>query len=1424
MTQLNQLRVQAFKRAIKENDRRTAEEILNSAIAAKYPASLTASMQASLASLALKHPRQRHVKHLRPQPSNTKATSKVAIVAHCFYLDIWPEISRRLRAIDAQFDIFVTTTNDRLEEVSKIVLNSLPEARVFGAANRGMDIFPFLSIIPILHNEGYEVVCKIQTKKGDGKLAIVWRDLMLDTLIGSTNNFCSAIQEFEQDKKLIIAGPGALYQSVHKLMLDNQPAVNHIISKTWGEISLVNDEWGFFAGTMFWARVGPLLQLSKHFNSGSQELDSAYKQDGKIEHGLERIFGLLSVMEGGYAGLMYPTSKGLEEQRIIKYSRNEGVGLAHIGTVMRALERLNSDSKLIHDSGLFNASQYLASSPELIDTDIDLVFHYLTTGAFKDYWPCTDIKLSHTLKKETMESTSHSNILTYVCQQLRDGKPLEALSPKQKDTSSFGINEVKIISSSGLFDEKHYYQQRPDLLKLKANPIEHYVSHGIYDECYPNKHFVPREYLALNSDVLEAEIEPFTHYLTHGCLENRRYRETPRREAEDSPFLRYQAINERMINWDHAQKKDYNLNLISIIIPIFNNKDLTFKCLKSIAASKSNARYEIICVDNGSDNETKRELLNWKDQFGIIIVENEENYNFALGCNIGFSNASGNSVVFLNNDTTVTDYWIDELLKPLQDPIIKAVQPRLLYPDLTVQCIGVVFATNQVIGYPIYAGIDAAEPAAKKSRRLKAVTAACMAVRATDFATLKGFDPLFINGQEDIDLSLRLCQTSPEASCYCQATSNVIHYESKTPGRGTYIKLNRLNFANRWKGTIAPDDFIHYAEDKYDIVDWERDSKIFLDLDVGASRPILRKSNISRQRYSWDASAENKFIEDTMKYYKMQSNVIDNTLISVVMPTQNRAGIISRAIKSVLSQSHQNLELLIIDDGSTDDTNDVVNSFLKDDRIRFISIPKSGVSKARNKGLDMATGELIAYLDSDNSWEPNFLRVMVSFLEERSLDAGYSGIKALDNDYVAVRYRGDIFDWNECLAENYVDINSFIHKNSMTRNDPELQRFVDWDFILRLTIDKSVGFAPFTGVNYYDGSDFQRITNTISVTSGATERLQEYVRGKHKLDLVSRNLSLSEVLISPLIGRIKHYRLQIKAPCPSISEAQSWGDYHLACSLNKEFKKLELSAEVHTLDSWYHNRSDNSIVIVIRGLSAYKFNPSDFNVLWIISHPDKISSEELEGYDHIFVASYYYSQVLKKLTKKPVSVLLQATDPERFNPDIPNPILNNFLFVGNSRKVYRPVVKYLVDAGCDLAVYGSDWEEFIDDSYIKAKNVLNAELGRYYVGAEVVFNDHWQSMAANGFISNRLFDCVACASFVVSDYVEGIDTIFGNAVYQYSEKFEIDEILRRSSPWPSSIELRNASKIILEKHTYNDRVREMLSIISQDCHNKLSPS
>jgi len=102
--------------------------------------------------------------------------------------------------------------------------------------------------------------------------------------------------------------------------------------------------------------------------------------------------------------------------------------------------------------------------------------------------------------------------------------------------------------------------------------------------------------------------------------------------------------------------------------------------------------------------------------------------------------------------------------------------------------------------------------------------------------------------------------------------------------------------------------------------------------------------------------------------------------ISVIIPVYNRPGFVQEAIQSVLDQTYSNLEIIVVDDGSTDKTPDVLDSFK--DKIRIIHQENKGVSAARNKGIENSSSRWLAFLDSDDIWLPEKLRMQMQFFED----------------------------------------------------------------------------------------------------------------------------------------------------------------------------------------------------------------------------------------------------------------------------------------------------------------------------------------------------------------------------------------------------------------------------------------------------------
>ncbi len=251
---------------------------------------------------------------------------------------------------------------------------------------------------------------------------------------------------------------------------------------------------------------------------------------------------------------------------------------------------------------------------------------------------------------------------------------------------------------------------------------------------------------------------------------------------------------------------------------------------------------------------------------------------------------------------------------------------------------------------------------------------------------------------------------------------------------------------------------------------------------IGLVWVILKSLSTSKRYAKWNFKTESEFLRRLKNEYTLDKTLYDSLKVSIIMPVYNRSYCIENAIKSVLNQSHNNWTLNIIDDGSTDYLQRTIEKYLTDSRIYLYQQEKKGVSAARNLGLSKAKGKYIFYLDSDNTWYPLFLQNMIVYMEKGKLDACYSGIRLVDDNKTIIGYFGQSFNWKKCWEFNYIDMNGFGHHRKFIgkgfRFDESLKRLVDWDFILAITSYSRTAYAPFLGVEYYNGQQGNRITFT----------------------------------------------------------------------------------------------------------------------------------------------------------------------------------------------------------------------------------------------------------------------------------------------------------------------------------------------------------
>ena len=247
-------------------------------------------------------------------------------------------------------------------------------------------------------------------------------------------------------------------------------------------------------------------------------------------------------------------------------------------------------------------------------------------------------------------------------------------------------------------------------------------------------------------------------------------------------------------------------------------------------------------------------------------------------------------------------------------------------------------------------------------------------------------------------------------------------------------------------------------------------------------------------------------------------------MITIIMPTFNREKTIQRAIQSVINQTYSDWELIIVDDCSTDQTQELVTS-IKDDRLQYVRLQQnSGACFARNKGIQIAQGDYITFLDSDNEYVPDKLERQLNRICRT--DAGMiccryqvhcqTGMLRVfpENYYIpAYETKEEIYRWLLVNGEQgWVDTNTMFAKAALIKEigfDSQMPRWQDYDLALRFSKKYKIEFQDEVLVTNYILDD------SISMQSDKLKQAVWLIYQKHQETIES----------DPTIQKTWHYIL-----------------------------------------------------------------------------------------------------------------------------------------------------------------------------------------------------------------------------------------------------------------------------------------------------------
>ncbi len=606
------------------------------------------------------------------------------------------------------------------------------------------------------------------------------------------------------------------------------------------------------------------------------------------------------------------------------------------------------------------------------------------------------------------------------------------------------------------FDTRWYLKEYPEVAAKGSNPLLHYMQHGREERTKPNPIFDTQWYLSEYQDVAQSGMDPLHHYIKYGQKEGRKtcYTEVlPGYELARNGRLSQDFF---LLNQPNSAKGILGFDVVLIS---YNSEKWIDNCLGSLLPQSKNITITII--DNGSSDDTLNKIEKFRDKFeSLTVIANPDNLGFGAANNVAAQATTGEYLVFMNIDTELHDA---ETFAKLSDIITNS--------------------KSDVVAWELrqlpYEHPKCYDPVSLETSWF---SGAAVVIKRQAFTEVGGFDEKLFMYCEDVDLSWRL-RAKGYRLRYCP-TVTITHYSYTDPGevkplaqlfgvKHNYFLRNRFGspsdiaegkellerYSQELKTSLSPSLY-------QKLTDVEKESSHF----QSTNCPPNQFFKPYFDRFDYDIMREGAFYCSTLANSSVK--------VSVIVRTIGRVHYLKRAVYSLLNQTYQNIEIIVVEDGSNK-AEEFCRTF-SDANLIYRSLAKVGRCQAGNVGLELATGEFCNFLDEDDLLYCDHIETLVAVLSENP----HVGAAWASAFCVATEESKDRLQYSErnyllahsaepnhesILEYNFFPIQAVLFRRKCYEQlggfDPEVDLLEDWDLWIR----------------YYQQFEFQRVAKTTSL-------------------------------------------------------------------------------------------------------------------------------------------------------------------------------------------------------------------------------------------------------------------------------------------------------------------------------------------------------